>query len=90
MRMTVARRDQFTVYVKLDKAPDVIALFDMEAEAVAAHNELLNAIEAARAGKQSLARFADGKYSIDAKRYVSSRVATAMSTPGLTVEGISF
>jgi len=83
--MGVARRSQFTVLVQLDKSPNLIAIFDTEEEAYAAHKELLDGIEAARAGKQSLATFANGKYAVDAKKYASSRVASAMSTPGLMI-----
>jgi len=68
---------------RLDKGADVIGIFATEQEAESAHAELLDGIEAAHAGKRSIVRFGNGRYAVDAKRYVSSRGSTVENTAGL-------
>ena len=83
--MASMRLGQWSLYVTVAKAPNVILVFDDENSARAANVDLVQQIEDARKNKRTVALLDSGRFSIDAKSFVTAQVFDAMHTPGATI-----
>jgi hypothetical protein len=79
------RRDQWSLYITVAKAPNVTLVFDDESAAKTANAELVQQIEDARKDRRTVVLIDGGRFSIDPKSFVTAQVFDAMHTPGATV-----
>ncbi len=76
---------QFTVYVTINGAPPIVAVFESEGDAQAAQAALVQALQGAQ--PSATVSFGGGLYALNAGSYISSEVLAAADTPGVTVTG---